>query len=167
MSPISPNQLDAKFLNDLIQVVWPTLGITLVSEHTDRLCQRRFGDGVIVDTLQGRRHIDWKANQTEYASFPVELLQDWQSFDIGWFYTLQCDDIWYGHYVSNALKTVDIIDFRALKQLPHDSVAGLRPKMSDKGQGHTVFVPLQLSFLRRQGVSKCVFDLQAVTAELF
>jgi hypothetical protein len=163
----SASHLDSRFLHDLTTTVWPGLGVTLDSEFTDRLSQRRFGDGVIVNTSEGRRRIDWKASQVEYASFPVELLQDWQSFDIGWFYTLQCDEIWFGHYVLDALRTVDVINFPALKQLPHDAANGARPQLSDKGQGHTIFVPLQLGALRRLGVSQCVYNAQAVCAESF
>ena len=167
MKQSSGNQLDARFLRDLVNEVWPSLGIRLDDEHKDRLSQRRFGDGVVISTIDGPRHIDWKANQTEYASFPVELLQDWQSLDIGWYYTLQCDEIWYGHYVANSLRTVDVINFAALRQLPYESVSGIKPQLSDKGQGHTIFVPLQLGFLRRHGVSQCVFDSAAVNAEPF
>ena len=100
MKPSSGNSLDARFLRDLVNTVWPTIGVSLEEEYSDRLSQRRFGDGVIVNTLEGKRHIDWKASQVAYASFPVELLQDWQSLDVGWYYTLQCDQIFFGHYVA-------------------------------------------------------------------
>ena len=167
MKPSSGNSLDARFLRDLVNTVWPTIGVSLEEEYSDRLSQRRFGDGVIVNTLEGKRHIDWKARQVAHASFPVELLQDWQSLDVGWYYTLQCDQIFFGHYVADQLRTVDVINWVALRQLPHESVDGCKPQLSDKGQGHTIFVPLQLGFLRRQGVSQCVYNSQAELAELF
>lgn len=165
MKQSSGNHLDARFLRDLVNKVWPAIGVSLEDEYTDRLSQRRFGDGVIVNTLHGKRHIDWKASQVPQASFPVELLQDWQSLDVGWYYTLQCDQIYFGHYITGELRTVDVIDWVALRQLPHQSVDGCRPQLSDKGQGHTIFVPLQLGFLRRQGVSQCVYNCQAELAE--
>lgn len=158
-------QLEARFFDDLVELVWPAVDVVLVEEHKDRLSQRRFGDGVVVSTKNGLRHIDWKANQTQFASFPIELLQDWQSLDIGWYYTLQCDDIWYGHYVSNSLVTVDVIDFGLLRQLPYEAVNGIQPKLSDKGQGHTVFVPVPLSVLRYYGVSECVFNSSPLSLE--
>jgi len=161
------NSLDSRFFNDLTTIVLPSLGITLAEEFHDRLSQRRFGDGVFVNSIEGRRLIDWKASQVEQASFPVELLQDWPSNDIGWFYTLQCDEVYFGHYVGERLNTVDAINLVRLRQLPSASFNGLRPQLSEKGQGHTIFVPMQLAMLRREGVAMCVWDRRPVQAEAF
>jgi hypothetical protein len=161
------NSLDARFFKDLTTMVLPSLGITLEEEFHDRLSQRRFGDGVFVSSTEGRRLIDWKASQVEQASFPVELLQDWPSNDLGWFYTLQCDEVYFGHYVIDRLNTVDAINLSRLRQLPSSAFNGLRPQLSDKGQGHTIFVPIQLAMLRREGVASCVWDRRPVQAEVF
>ena len=165
MNPKYRKQLGDRFFDDLVETVWPALEVVLVEEYKDRLSQRRFGDGVVVSTQHRLRHIDWKASQAQDASFPIELLQDWQSLDIGWYYTLQCDDIWFGHYVENLLVTVDVIDFGLLRQMRYEAVNGIQPKLSDKGQGHTVFVPVPLSVLRFYGVSECVFKSSALPLE--
>lgn len=165
MSP--SNSLDCRFFDDLKTLVLPTLGITLEKEFEDRLSQRRFGDGVFVNSIEGKRLIDWKASQVQHASFPVELLQDWPSNDIGWFYTLQCDEVYFGHYVCDRLSTVDAINLLRLRQLPYAAFSGLKPQLSDKGQGHTIFVPMQLAMLRREGVATCVWDRRPVQAEAY
>ena len=160
------NSLDSRFFNDLTTVVLPSLGITLAEEFNDRLSQRRFGDGVFVNLIEGKRLIDWKASQLDYASFPVEISQDWPSNDIGWFYYLQCDEVYFGHYVGDPLRlhTVDAINLLRLRQLPYDSFNGIKPQLSDKGQGHTIFVPMQLTMLRRAGVASLVWDSRPVQA---
>lgn len=146
-----------------IQKLWPDLGVQVVDSFRDRLSQRQYGDFQIVRDEKGQiLNVDAKAEQVDHGNFPIEIMQDWPSNDIGWFYTLtSCDEIWYGVYTKDhppKLKRVWRISMRRLRRLPSDVTSQFALRFCQKRQGETINVLAPLATLQEYGVAQLAWE---------
>ena len=147
--------LDLRFQRDLKQIVFPQVGATILKTYTDKLEQRCQGDyriqwnGKTID-------VDIKAEQDMPANFPVEVLQDWQSNDIGWLYTLDAE-VWYGRYQKATLQEVYRISLPRIKAIPREVSRGFASRNVVRGYGNTVIQLAPLDVLEREEAAHLVW----------
>jgi len=162
------NHIEQKFVNDLKSIVWPAQGIEIVKEYKDRLSQRCKGDYEIIIPKVGHRNVDVKAERNMPPNFPVEIMQDWQSQDIGWYHTLMaCDEIWYGQYHNDELQDVYRVSLRRLHGLLDDVTSKWSVKRCTRGQGDTIFIAAPLADLQEHGVAEKVYSAASEELEIF
>lgn len=149
-------ELDKQFQRDLKATVFPAVGATVVHEFANRLDQRLRGDYQI--EYNGRLlDIDIKAEQDTPPNFPVELMQDWQANDSGWFYTLR-GEVWYGRYQHEQLQTVHRVSLERLAAIPREVSNTFRARVAAGGYGNTVFVAVPLDVLTKERAAHCVWS---------
>ena len=144
--------VERKFINDLVNEVWPALEVTVINEYTDRLSQRKYGDYRI---HIGDRdiNIDVKAEENTPDNFPIEIMQDWQSNDIGWYLTLSgCDEIWYGKYDGGL--SVYRVSMNRLRRVGSDASSKWAVRRCVKGQGDTIFIAAPITDLIERDICR-------------
>ena len=152
--------LDNQFQKDLKGTVFPQVGATILKTYTDKLEQRCQGDYRI--QWRGRKiDIDIKAEQDMPANFPVEVLQDWQSNDIGWLYTLDAE-VWYGRYQKTTLQEVYRISLPKIKAIPREVSKTFASRNVAKGYGNTVIQLAPLDVLQREKAAHLLWSNDAI-----
>ena len=149
-------QLDEQFQQDLKQIVFPAVGATVVREFDTRLDQRFRGDYTI-EWRQRWLDIDIKAEQDTPPNFPVELLQDWQANDCGWFYTLR-GEVWYGRYQDGRLRTVHRVSLQRLATIPHEVSKNFKARLAPGGYGNTVLIAVPLDVLIKERAAHIIWE---------
>ena len=149
------HDLGRTFESYLSNELWPSMGISVVLKRSNKLEQRKYGDFQIHSERYGYRNVDVKAEQDTPPNFPIELLQDWASFDVGWFYTLlACDEIWYGRYVKGELDSVYRVSLRRLRGASSDDSVVWDVRKASKNWGDTIIVTAPLFKLCEAGIAE-------------
>jgi len=90
------NKVEKMYVKYLIETLWPKIGIKIIKTYTNKNDQENKGDYQIIYKCE-TYNIDIKAEYDMPPNFPIELLQDIRTCDLGWFYKLQeCNGIYYG-----------------------------------------------------------------------
>ena len=131
-----------RFERDLAMNIFPAIGHRVVEEHNTKAKQRFRGDFSVEVLRTGEvKEIDAKAEFKRSENFPIELVQDWISGDMGWYYELRCDEIWYGRYTPTASPTlfdVHVIDFHKLWMIDDEVRKRWSVRKCSSGYGETI-----------------------------
>lgn len=150
--------IEKRFDYFLINKLWPKYDIEIISKYTNKEDQEKKGDYRV--GLRNREfNIDNKAEYNTPQNFPIELIQDVPSQNLGWFYKLtQCNYIHYGVFDNGySVKYVYSIDY--LKLRFYDFSEG-EPKYNNAPDrfGVTVFWIVPLKELVKRKIAKLLYD---------
>jgi len=134
----------------MIREVWPACNIEVINTISEREKQRAFGDYVIKEGACVLT-VDVKGETNATGNFPIELIQDVESMDLGWFYTLRCDEIW---YYTKAQGYVWRIDFAKLHKKIGRGKDRWRSTSATGKYGWTVILLAPFDDLMDLGISK-------------
>lgn len=131
-----------RFERELARDIFPAIGHRVIEEHNTKAKQRFRGDFSVEVLRTGEvKEIDAKAEFKRSDNFPIELVQDWISGDMGWYYELRCDEIWYGRYTTTTASTlsdIHVIDFRKLWLLDDEVRRRWPVRKCSSGYGETI-----------------------------
>lgn len=150
---MNQHNIGTMFEDEIVNNIWPSMNVKVIKKFTNKLDQRMYGDYQI--TIDGvLKNVDVKAEKNMPPNFPIEIMQDWPSMDIGWFHTLTaCDEIWYGRY-KDKLESVYRISVRRLRS----NAGNWKAMVSDRGYGKTIFIQAPIDDLIDKKICVKVWD---------
>jgi len=132
-------EMEERFDKILINQIWPEHGIEIICKYVNKPDQERKGDYRI--SYNNREYnVDNKVEYDTPQNFPIELIQDVLSENMGWFYKLkECDLIFYGVFNADwTMRYIYSINFHRLRE--YNFANGWLKYNNGKGRfGLTVF----------------------------
>ena len=152
MGCLGQRDIEIEFERRMIEAWWPEMGIEIIKRYDKKEEQETKGDFRIV-YKEKEYNVDIKAEKEVPPNFPIELIQDVMSMDMGWWYKLkECDYIFYGQFDKSwNLPCIYTVDFNKLGN--YDFEEGW-PKPCAKGYGLTIFWAVPLIVLTKRGIAK-------------
>ena len=154
---MTAHDLGTWFEDILAKHIFPMMGIDEFKRVTGKLNQSRLGDFRI--KYRNRViYMDAKAEQVDFPNFPIELLQDYPSLDLGWYYRLYAEEIWYGRFDENTkLQYINRIDLVQLRNLPATAFTEWNVKKCGREHGNSIIVAAPWEDLVELGVSERIW----------